>query len=149
MVSIEITGCTGSCVCVCTHIQARSVASDSLRPHGLYFTSLTEVHGFSRHEYWSGLPFPISRDLPHMGSLRAEPLNIAQILKYIPIQNSNMEDHQSNSTWEGLWKTGNEWILKHNLKSHENSLNCIGCKNFLQTSFINMSTWSNLFTHKY
>ena len=30
--------------------------SDSLRPHGLEPGS--SVHGYSRQEYWSGLPFP-------------------------------------------------------------------------------------------
>ena len=37
-----------------------SVMSDSLQPHGLSL-------GFSRQEYWSGLPFPPPRDLPHPG----------------------------------------------------------------------------------
>ena len=31
--------------------------SDSLRPHGLQLTRLLSM-GFSRQEYWSGLPFP-------------------------------------------------------------------------------------------
>ena len=47
----------------------RSVVSDSLRPHG-----------FSRQEYWSGLPFPSPGDLPDPGieprfpTLRADAL---------------------------------------------------------------------------
>ena len=36
--------------------------SDSLRPHGLYQASLSM--GFSKQEYWSGLPFPSPGDLP-------------------------------------------------------------------------------------
>ena len=38
--------------------------SDSLRPHGLQ-ASLSM--GFSRQEYWSGLPFPSPGDLPNPG----------------------------------------------------------------------------------
>ena len=47
---------------------SHSVLSDSLRPHGL-----TVAHhalpsmGFSRQEYWSGLPFPSPEDLPNPG----------------------------------------------------------------------------------
>ena len=37
--------------------------SDSLRPHGLYQAPLSM--GFSRQEYWSGLPFPSPRNLPN------------------------------------------------------------------------------------
>ena len=37
-----------------------SIVSHSLQPHGLSL-------GFSRQEYWSGLPFPPPRDLPHPG----------------------------------------------------------------------------------
>ena len=37
-----------------------SVMSDSLRPHG-------QSMGFSRQEYWSGLPFPSPGDLPDPG----------------------------------------------------------------------------------
>ena len=37
-----------------------SVVSNSLRPHGLSM-------GFSRQEYWNGLPFPSPGDLPNPG----------------------------------------------------------------------------------
>ena len=36
----------------------RSVMPDSLRPHGLQPTRLLCPWGFSRQEYWSGLPYP-------------------------------------------------------------------------------------------
>ena len=39
--------------------------SDSLRPHVGYRAPLSM--GFSRQEYWSGLPFPSSEDLPDPG----------------------------------------------------------------------------------
>jgi len=58
--------------------------SDSLRPHGLQLARLLCPWGFSRQEYWSGLPCPPSGDLPNpriesrslalqAGSLLSEP----------------------------------------------------------------------------
>ena len=47
---------------------SRSVVSDSLRPHGLYVAHQAPPSmGFSRQEYWSGLPFPSPGDLPDPG----------------------------------------------------------------------------------
>ena len=43
-----------------------SVMSDCLQPHGLGLARLLSV-GFSREEYWSGLRFPSSGDLPDPG----------------------------------------------------------------------------------
>ena len=47
-----------------------SVMSDSLRPHGLQPARLLCPGGFSRQEYWSGLPCPPPVDLP---TLEIEP----------------------------------------------------------------------------
>ena len=45
-----------------------SVIFDSLQPHELYVTHQTPLSmGFSRQEYWSGLPFPSPGDLPNSG----------------------------------------------------------------------------------
>ena len=41
------------------------VVSDPLRPHGLHQTPPSM--GFSRQEYWSGLPFPFAGNLPDSG----------------------------------------------------------------------------------
>ena len=41
--------------------------SDSLQPHGLLPTRLLCPWGFSRQEYWSGLPCPPPGDLPNPG----------------------------------------------------------------------------------
>ena len=46
---------------------SRSVVSDSLKPHGLEPARLLCPWGFSRQEYWSGLPCPPSGDLPNPG----------------------------------------------------------------------------------
>ena len=43
-----------------------SVVFDSLRPHGLALQAPLSM-GFSRQEYWSGLPFPSPRNLSDPG----------------------------------------------------------------------------------
>ena len=53
--------------CGVTHVLSRSVASDSLEPHGLQPTRRLCPWGFSRQENWSGLPCPPSGDLPNPG----------------------------------------------------------------------------------
>ena len=50
---------------------SRSVVSDSLRPHG---HQAPPSVGFSRQEYWSGLPFPSPWNLPDPG---IEPVSLA------------------------------------------------------------------------
>ena len=51
----------------CCAMLSHSVMSDSLRPHGLYPTSLLCSRGFSRQEHWSGLPCPPPGHLPNSG----------------------------------------------------------------------------------
>ena len=48
------------CMCAC------SVASNSLQPLDCTLPG-SSVMGFSRQEYWSGLPFPTPGDLPDPG----------------------------------------------------------------------------------
>ena len=52
---------------------SRSVASDSLRPHGLQPSRLLCPWGFSRQEYWNGLPLPFPGDLPKSGTEPGSP----------------------------------------------------------------------------
>ena len=47
---------------------SRSVVSDSVKPHGLQPARLLCPWGFSRQEYWSGLPCPPPGDLPNPGT---------------------------------------------------------------------------------
>ena len=54
-------------MCVC------SVMSDSLTPHGLQPCQAPLSMGFSRQEYWSGLPFPFPGNLPDSG---IEPMSL-------------------------------------------------------------------------
>ena len=46
---------------------SRSVVSDSLQPHGLKLTRFLLSMGFSRQEYWSGLPCPSKGIFPTQG----------------------------------------------------------------------------------
>ena len=57
----------GSLPLVCCAVLGHSVVSDSLQPHGLQPTSLLCPWGFSRQEYWSGLPYPPPGDFPNPG----------------------------------------------------------------------------------
>ena len=68
-----------------------SVMSDSLQPHGLQPTRLLCPWGFSRREYWSGLPLASPGDLSNPGieprsstfqadSLPTEPPGIGNLL---------------------------------------------------------------------
>ena len=49
------------------------IVSNCLWPHGLFVTPWTVAYqappsmGFSRQEYWSGVPFPSPGDLPNPG----------------------------------------------------------------------------------
>ena len=51
-------------VTLCYAVRSCSVVSDSLRPHGRQPSRLLCPRGFSRQEYWSGLPCPPPGDLP-------------------------------------------------------------------------------------
>ena len=57
----------------CVLCWVTSVMSHSLWPHGLVARQGPLSMGFSRHEYWSGLPWPPSGDLPDPGIEPASP----------------------------------------------------------------------------
>ena len=52
---------------LCCAVLSHSVVSDSLQPCGLQSTMPLWSWGFSRQEYWSGLPYPPPGDLPNWG----------------------------------------------------------------------------------
>ena len=56
-------------VCVCV---SHSVMSNSLWPHRLALQAPLSM-GFSKQEYWSGLPFPFPGDLPNPGTETESP----------------------------------------------------------------------------
>ena len=63
--SLHLSDVSRACLC-------SSVMSDSLWPHGLEPVR-PFAHGFSRQEYWSGLPFLPRGDLPNPGIEPASP----------------------------------------------------------------------------
>ena len=71
-------------VYVCAMLSC-SVVSNSVQPHGLQPTSLLCSWGFSRQEYWSGLPCPPPGDLPNPGiKLRSPVLQVDSLLTESP-----------------------------------------------------------------
>ena len=69
---------------VCVHLCC-SVVSNSLRLHGLLPTRLPCPPGFSRQEYWSGLPCPPPRGLPNPRiKPRSPPLHTDSLLSEPP-----------------------------------------------------------------
>ena len=50
---------------LCCAVLSHSVVSDSLQPHVLQPSRLLCPSGFSRQEYWNGLPCPPPGDLPN------------------------------------------------------------------------------------
>ena len=60
--------CGGLSGIMCCAVFGCSVVSDSVRPHGLQSARLLCPWGFSRQEYWSGLPCPPPGDLPNPGT---------------------------------------------------------------------------------
>ena len=67
-----------------------SVVSDSLQPHGLQPARLLCPWGFSRQEYWSGLPWPPPRDPPNPGVDLRSPTLQADSLPSEPLGKSNL-----------------------------------------------------------
>ena len=64
-------------------IMSDSIISNSLQSHGLQPARLLWPWGFSRQEYWSGLPCPPPGDLPNPGiEPRSPPLWILYQLSY-------------------------------------------------------------------
>ena len=55
-------------------VWSHSVVSNSWRPHGLRSLPGPQSMEFSRLEYWSGLPFPSSGDLPDPGIESRSPM---------------------------------------------------------------------------
>ena len=59
-----------------------SVVSDSLQPHGLLALQAPLSMEFSKHEYWSGLPFSSPQNLPNPGIKPRSPV-LQQILYHL------------------------------------------------------------------
>ena len=61
-----------------------SVTQSCATLHDLMYYSLpgSSVLGFHRQEYWSGLPFPPPRDLPHPGIEPKSPVSPALAVRF-------------------------------------------------------------------
>ena len=70
-----------SCQWMCYAVLSHSVMSNSLRPPGLWPARLPWPWGFSRQEYWSGLPCLPSGDIPNPG---IEPKSPALQADFLP-----------------------------------------------------------------
>ena len=68
------------CVCVCVR---RSVVSDSATPWTVAHQAFLSM-GFSRQEYWSGLPFLSPGDLPNPGIESGSPTLQADSVPFEP-----------------------------------------------------------------
>ena len=107
--------CPFRCVCVCLSVCARSVVPDSLRPLWTVACQAPQAPlsvGFSRQEYWSGLPFPPPGDLPDPG---IEPVSLSSptLTGGSFTTSANWEDHlyvlfshlrSSKWRWNSLWQ---------------------------------------------
>ena len=90
---------------------------NSLSRIRLFATSWTAVYqappsmGFSRQEYWSGLPFPSPGDLPYLGIEPRPPTLQADVLtSELPGKPWKPEDHVNDTTKMqselfGMWGT--------------------------------------------
>ena len=80
-----------------------SVMSNSLQLHGLYLTRLLCPGGFSRQEYWSGLPCPPPGDLPNPG---IEPRSPILQVDSLPSEPPRKPMHSLQvKQWSCCWKT--------------------------------------------
>ena len=81
----------------CCAVLSHSVVSNSLQPYGLYPTWLLCLWGFSRQEYWSGLPCPPPEGLPNPGIKPRSPALWVDSLPWAtgeaqePIRNTNAQ----------------------------------------------------------
>ena len=86
-----------------------SVMSDSLRPHGLQPARLLSPWGFSRQEYWSGLPCPPPGDLPNPGiEPRSPPFQVDFLLSEPP---DTRVDPRSNMAGVLIRKEKTLWVI--------------------------------------
>ena len=86
-------GCVCVCVCVCV-CMSRSVLSNSFVTPGTVALQAPLSMGFSRQEYWSGLPCPSPGNLPDS---EIKPMSPALQVDSLP-----SEPPENFSTWQML-----------------------------------------------
>ena len=91
---------------LCCAVLSRSAVSDSLPPHGLQPPAkLLCPWGFSRQEYWSGLPYPPPGDLPNPGIKPRSPALQAYSLPSEPPEKPRNTGVGSLSLLQGIFPT--------------------------------------------
>ena len=101
---------------MCCAVLSCSVVSDSLRPCELQPVRLLCPWGFSRQEYWSGLPYLPPGDLPNSGIKSRSPVLQAHSLPSEPPGKPNMTFHRNTLPLEGCWEklsqlTQHPWLF--------------------------------------
>ena len=99
-----------------------SVVSDSVTPWTVAYQAPLFM-GFSRQEYWSGLPFPPPGDLPNPG---IEPTSLSPPA----LQASSLPLAQPEDMPPGPWKTSSFWLCPQVSEAGESSLVSLFKKNF-------------------
>ena len=84
---------------------SRSVVSSPLQPHGLQPARLLCPWGFSRQEYWSGLPCPPPGDLSNPGTEPRSPTLQVDSLLSEPLGKSKNTGVGSLSLLQGIFLT--------------------------------------------
>ena len=99
---------------ICCPVLSRSVLSDSLWLHGLYPARLLCPWGFSRQEYWSGLPCTPPGDLPNPGIQPRSPTFQADSLPAEPPGKPKNSGVGSLSLLHGIFMTqeSNQGLLE-------------------------------------
>ena len=72
-------------------VVSRSVVSDSFATPWTVALQVPLSMGFPRQEYWSGLPFPSSGDLPNPGIESRSPALAGRFFAIVPPGKSNFE----------------------------------------------------------
>ena len=102
----KVTKFSWSCCAVLSH----SVESDSSWPHGLQPTRLLCPWGFSRQEYWSGLPCPPPGDLPNPGITPRSPTMQADSFLSEPPGKPFHHDRLLKKWWHSLFGKSLPWL---------------------------------------
>ena len=108
----------------CCPVLSCSVMADSLPPHGLWPARLLCPWGFSRQEYWSGLPCPPPGALPNPGiEPRSPTLQVDSLSSELPGKPKN--------TWLGSLS-----LLQGIFSTQESNWGLLNCRQkFYQLSY--------------
>ena len=74
---------------LCTCMLSRSVMSNSATPHTVALQAPLSME-FSQQEYWSGLPFPSTEDLPNPGIKLVSPALAGRVFATEPPRRPNV-----------------------------------------------------------